>query len=118
MPHTPEQHKLWVASPQGRKATREAAKRYYHSKGKAARLFRKELLSEFGCSLCDETCPDCIDWHHLDSNDKEFEIANGKSHSLEKWWNEVLKCIPICANCHRKLHANQLCLIHQISPTG
>ena len=72
--------------------------------------FRKNLLSQFSCLLCDESDSDLIDWHHVFPEEKLFEISKlQKSH--EAWWNEVLKCIPLCALCHRKIHTNKLCLI-------
>ena len=71
--------------------------------------FNKQLLSIFPCKLCGESDSDLIDWHHVSPEDKCFEISASKGH--EPWWNEVLKCIPLCALCHRKLHMNKLCLL-------
>ena len=73
--------------------------------------FRKNILAMFGCSLCDVIDADLIDWHHVCPEEKLFDIkgALGRNHSL--WWDEVLKCIPVCCNCHRKIHTNKLCLI-------
>ncbi len=72
--------------------------------------FRKSLLAQFKCLLCDETDPDLIDWHHVLPEEKIFEVCKFNT-SHERWWNEVLKCIPVCALCHRKIHKNKLCLI-------
>jgi hypothetical protein len=71
--------------------------------------FNKNLLSTFPCKLCGESDSDLIDWHHVVPEDKSFEISKSTSHEL--WWNEVLKCIPLCALCHRKLHMDKLCLL-------
>ena len=73
--------------------------------------FRKSILAEFGCYLCDVIDSDLIDWHHVCPKEKLFDIkgALGTGHSI--WWDEVLKCIPLCCNCHRKIHTNKLCLI-------
>ena len=71
--------------------------------------FKKDLLSIFPCKLCGESDPDLIDWHHVEPEDKLFEIKTSKGH--DRWWNEVLKCIPLCALCHRKIHKNKLCLL-------
>ena len=73
--------------------------------------FRKNILSEFGCLLCDVVDPDLIDWHHVCPEEKLFDIkgALGTNHNM--WWDEVLKCIPVCCNCHRKIHTNKLCLL-------
>ena len=79
------------------------------------RDFRRELLRQFPCLCCGESDPDLIQWHHVEPEDKSFGIIAGNSFSHEAWWNEVLKCIPVCPTCHVKIHKNKLCLI---SPIG
>ena len=75
------------------------------------RDFRKEILAQFPCLLCGESDPDMIDWHHVDETEKKFNIGHtSRAHS--EWWDEVLKCIPVCVSCHRKIHKNKVCLIH------
>ena len=71
---------------------------------------RKEMLSVFCCRSCNHNDPSVIQWHHIDPLSKDFEIFAG-ARAEDKFWNEVLKCIPLCANCHIKLHRNELCLI-------
>ena len=58
--------------------------------------FRKSILAQFGCLLCDITDPDLIDWHHVYPEDKLFDIkgALGRNHSL--WWDEVLSAFHYC----------------------
>ena len=76
--------------------------------------FRKRILAQFGCLLCDVIDPDLIDWHHVNPEEKLFDIKGALARNHELWWNEVLKCIPVCCNCHRKIHTNKLCLINPI----
>jgi len=73
---------------------------------------RKQLLSVFPCHCCGITDFDLIQWHHLDPSIKERTIFSG-GYGEETFWNECLKCIPVCANCHIKIHKNKLCLIPQ-----
>ena len=74
------------------------------------RDFRKSILTQFPCLLCEESDPDMIDWHHVDVTEKKFNIGHiNRAHS--EWWDEVLKCIPVCVSCHRKIHKNKLCLL-------
>lgn len=80
------------------------------------RQFKRDLLSRYCCIACKETDADLIDWHHINPEDKSFGIIAGNSYSLESWWDEVLKCVPLCAMCHRKLHKDKLCLIPQPIP--
>ena len=92
-------------------------RRAYHREFSQKRYdYNKELLSQFPCKLCGETDADLIDWHHVCPEDKSFSICGGNLTSQhDRWWLEVLKCVPLCALCHRKLHMNKLCLlpIHQ-----
>ena len=71
---------------------------------------RNELLSQFKCVACNECDPDLIDWHHVNPSEKLFNIR-GTSVNENDWWSEVLKCIPVCCNCHRKIHKDKLCLL-------
>ena len=73
--------------------------------------FRKSILAMFGCSLCDVIDADLIDWHHVCPEEKLFDIKGSLTKSHDVWWTEVLKCIPVCCNCHRKIHTDKLCLI-------
>jgi len=75
------------------------------------RAFKQKLLSQFSCIACDEIDPDLIDWHHVNPEEKIAGLGQMGGH--ERWWSEVLKCVPLCALCHRKLHKNKLCLLSQ-----
>jgi hypothetical protein len=71
----------------------------------------KELLQEFrknGCLLCPEKEHCCLDAHHVQK--KSFEIGRLLSNrvSPEKVVRELKKCVCLCSNCHRKLHAGLL----------
>jgi len=57
-----------------------------------------------GCTLCDEKEISCMDFHHLrDKSDVVAKII--KQGSIKKLKEEIEKCVVLCANCHRKLHA-------------
>ena len=93
---------------------KEEIKRKNKAQFEATRSRRKELLSTFPCVACGEIDTTVIQWHHVDPSEKDVDLF--KSLSEEKFWNEVLKCVPLCANCHVKLHKNTLCLLK--SPTA
>jgi hypothetical protein len=67
----------------------------------------REWKHEHGCTYCDENDPCCLDLHHTDSNQKENEVSNLMGRSFEGWLREANKCIVVCANCHRKIHATE-----------
>ena len=59
------------------------------------------------CEVCGyDRCIDALEFHHNDLNDKKFGISEkGYTRSWETVKAELEKCIMICANCHRELHA-------------
>ena len=47
-----------------------------------------------------------LEFHHLNSFEKDFSIsASGTTRSWERIKIELDKCICVCANCHREIHA-------------
>lgn len=58
-------------------------------------------IKMFGCVRCgfdEEPC--AVDFHHVDASQKSNTVSRSYS-SQKKWREEILKCIPVCANCHR-----------------
>lgn len=65
------------------------------------------IKSLAGCFFCGENAHFCLDFHHIDQNDKEIVLSN-QAYSLNKLISEIQKCEIVCANCHRKIHAEVL----------
>ena len=66
----------------------------------------KELKATYSCKICGESELVCLDFHHLDPSKKDFEIsANIHRRGWKVLMQEIDKCVPLCANCHRKVHA-------------
>lgn len=60
------------------------------------------------CQCCGYSkCIEALEFHHIDASSKEFSIS-GKSSSFEKLKKEVDKCILVCSNCHKEIHAGIL----------
>lgn len=59
------------------------------------------------CVLCGyDRCPWALDLHHVDESRKEFGLSmDGMTRSWEKVRKEADKCVLVCANCHREVHA-------------
>ena len=101
--------------------SRERSKKYYsenreHHKKNIYILRRKylsELLKEvnefkanLGCKFCPEKEAICLDFHHTDSLNKEDDVSKFvRSNQRKKAWEEIAKCVVVCSNCHRKIHA-------------
>lgn len=74
----------------------------YYAKKRALLIKYKESLK---CQQCGENHSACLDFHHRNPDEKEFNIAHSTGGcSIETIMNEIVKCDVLCANCHRKLH--------------
>ena len=76
---------------------------------KRRKTVKQKLVKYKGgiCVLCGyDKCVDALDLHHVDPKTKEFGISSG---GLTRGWEKVVaeadKCILVCANCHREIHA-------------
>lgn len=59
------------------------------------------------CYECEREGPPALfEFHHLDSREKAFGISRS---GILRPWEEILaeleKCVMLCANCHREVHA-------------
>lgn len=95
----------------GRKHYQEH-KQYYKDKAKRQRekvvQWYTDLKRRSKCKLCGMSFldrPECCDFHHLDPAMKDENLGriawDGKSKALRE---ELKKCVPLCANCHRSVH--------------
>jgi len=70
----------------------------------------REMAVEYKGGKCEscgyDRCIEALEFHHNDLSKKSFGISE---KGYTKSWKEVMveldKCILICANCHRELHA-------------
>jgi hypothetical protein len=69
--------------------------------------FVKVYKTLLGCYVCQERSHVVLDFHHLDSKQKEHNISRmtRDSKNINDIKSEIKKCIVLCSNCHRKLHA-------------
>lgn len=57
-----------------------------------------------GCSICGyKKSQYALDFHHLDSSLKDFNVSSLVGKSIKKIKSEIRKCVVVCANCHREL---------------
>lgn len=66
-----------------------------------------ESVKSSGCKICGyNKCKDALDFHHLDGEAKDRAVSRAKKDfCLETLKKEIAKCIVVCANCHREIHA-------------
>lgn len=66
-------------------------------------LLRKQRGGK--CERCGyDTYLGALDFHHVNPTEKDFTIGN-RDYKLIECVEESKKCILICANCHREIHA-------------
>ncbi|KKU49263.1 hypothetical protein A3H10_04265 [Candidatus Uhrbacteria bacterium RIFCSPLOWO2_12_FULL_46_10] len=47
-----------------------------------------------------------LDFHHLDKHHKDFAVSqDGLTRAWSRVSSELDKCVLLCANCHREVHA-------------
>ena len=71
---------------------------------------RKKLNAwkEQGCVLCGyNKCTEALEFHHIDSESKDKRISKSLVALLWSQVEEELrKCVVLCSNCHREVHAS------------
>ena len=74
-----------------------------------ARRRKQDLASIFGgkCLLCGfDKFQEALEFHHVNPSEKEFNLTSSKMVALEKQIKEAKKCVLLCSNCHKGVHAN------------
>jgi hypothetical protein len=62
------------------------------------------------CMICGyNKCTAAMEFHHLDRDDKDSNIAEVRTCSLRTIKEELDKCILVCCRCHREIHNEPLC---------
>ena len=69
-----------------------------------ARFRIKEAVSRLcgKCSKCGSTHN--LHFHHTDPLTKKFDVSEGANRSKQIFYEEVDKCILLCAVCHADIH--------------
>lgn len=82
-------------------------------KGRNARRRKKILIwfraykTTLYCDRCEMSFkyhPECCEFHHRDPLTKRDCVANLVRVSMTALTEEILKCDPVCANCHKIIH--------------
>jgi len=65
------------------------------------------IKAKQGCADCGENDPCCLDFHHIDPSTKTYAVSRlyAGTWNWERILKEIALCKVLCANCHRKEHA-------------
>jgi hypothetical protein len=102
-------YKKWYAENRI-KEIKNAVERNKRNRKKASD-FIVDYKKNKGCTYCPEEESCCLDFHHMDQDEKEITIAQAPYEygwGIDRIKEEIKKCIVVCSNCHRKLHAGLL----------
>ncbi len=79
------------------------SKRYYK-----LRKYFHDWKATLKCCQCGEDDVACLDFHHSDQAAKEGNIIRMLAKGIKSLQIELKKCVVVCANCHRKIHAHNI----------
>lgn len=76
---------------------------------KANRQFISLIKMALGCEICGMRKPECLDFHHINPEEKLATISamSGAAVAKPLVLAEINKCRCLCANCHRTEHAKE-----------
>lgn len=67
--------------------------------------FLVDLKVKTGCAKCGYSkVAGAMDYHHIDPKTKSGQVGQLIYGSMDKFMEEVDKCILLCATCHREFH--------------
>lgn len=76
---------------------------------KRRKKLRQLAVSSKGgkCQICGyDRYGGALEFHHLDPKAKDFSVSvDGSTRSWQRIKKEIEKCVLVCANCHREVHA-------------
>lgn len=78
---------------------------------------KHRLVEAFGsqCCICRKIYDDTVyDFHHIEPESKKFALSVSSATSWSTIVEEAKKCIMLCANCHRLVHALKVVLPEDI----
>ena len=108
MPHKdPEKHRAYQREYKRRwiRENKEKHLSYVRSHKTKMQQWFLNYKKSLSCEICGENHPACLDFHHLNPQDKKFDVGQkNKRPSKETLIKEIAKCQVLCSNCHRKLH--------------
>ena len=70
----------------------------------------RRIKEMYGCRACGERDACCLDFHHLTGKDRHITGCS----TVTRLERELVKCVLLCANCHRKAHAGRLLISSEI----
>jgi hypothetical protein len=80
-----------------------------NAKKKAHKGWFAEFKATKSCTICGESRPATLDFHHTDpkkTNKKVHKLVSD-GHTKIRLLKEIEKCVVLCSNCHRVHHEEE-----------
>jgi len=110
LPRYMDRRKLCLSCfpPPEKKLTYETKQTRYDCQKRFKQKRKIQMVQAFGgkCQLCGyNRYYGSLDFHHKNPSNKDISISQS-SLSFEDLKKELIKCILVCSNCHREIHAH------------
>jgi len=67
------------------------------------------MIGNIACVACGyDKCFGAIEFHHVKPENKSKCVKTMTNRPDEELIEELVKCVMVCANCHREIHARML----------
>lgn len=89
-------------------STRKDNQTRKHQKTILRRSMKLQAIKLLGGKCCKcgyDKCVDALEFHHENQDEKEFKLGSGNTMSWKDYKSEAMKCILVCSNCHKEIHA-------------
>lgn len=103
--NNPDKLKIYRESAYNKNKDMNLEKNREYQKQRREKNKQKLYLYKTPCVKCGESRSYVIDFHHINPDEKLFNISTaGSRHTDVDISNEVKKCICLCRNCHQEYH--------------
>lgn len=86
---------------------KDSVKSLVKFKNKGARFLKLTKIIK-GCLVCGIKEYECLDFHHVNPDSKEYNPSSLAGKPVQKIKEELRKCVVLCANHHRLVHAGKI----------
>jgi hypothetical protein len=110
MPYKDPEKRIAIAKAAGRKYYLANRDKVLAATAQNNLKFRRDwaaFKSSLACSICGFAHPAVIDFHHPPGTKSHSVHVLSQRRSLKLLYAEILKCVILCANCHRIHHHNE-----------
>ncbi len=94
-------NKKYIEDPESRKS-------YWNNQKKELNKKRRDFVENYKIYKCCIKCNDnrhyLLDFHHIQPENKKFNLGDATKYSIKKIEEEIKKCILLCRNCHSEFH--------------